>query len=69
MYKRLCDYIDYIEEASSAENMEKISDEQKKQLAERLLVQIQFFQHERLMKFALFTRPDSSTRPCMSSTA
>jgi len=49
MYKRLCDYIDYIEEASSAENMEKISDEQKKQLAERLLVQIQFFQHERLI--------------------
>ena len=49
MYKRLCDYIDYVDEATNDENIIKLSDEQKKQLTEGLLVQIQFFQHERLI--------------------
>lgn len=49
MYKRLCDYIDYVEEATNSENIKKLSAEQKKQLIERLLVQIQFFQHERII--------------------
>lgn len=49
MYKRLCDYIDYIEEATNSENLKKLSAEQKKALAAKLLVQIQFFQHERII--------------------
>lgn len=49
MYKRLCDYIDYIEEATRPENLKKLSEEQKKALTARLLTQIQFFQHERII--------------------
>lgn len=49
MYKRLCDYIDYIEEETRPENLKKLSEEQKKALTERLLTQIQFFQHERII--------------------
>jgi len=49
MYKRLCDYIDYIEEAANEDNLKKLSEEQKQALISRLLVQIQFFQHERII--------------------
>lgn len=49
MYKRLCDYIDYIEEATRPENLKKLSSEQKKDLTAKLLTQIGFFQHERII--------------------
>ncbi len=49
MYKRLCDYIEYIENQTSDENMSKLSKEEKDALVKQLLVQIQFFQHERLI--------------------
>lgn len=49
MYKRLCDYIDFADEQTSEENLSKMSEEQLKKFTERLLCQIQFFQHERLI--------------------
>ncbi len=49
MYKRLCDYIEYIENATSPENFSKLSEKEREKLKEQLLIQIGFFQHERLI--------------------
>ena len=49
MYKRLCEYIEYIDEQTKAENLEKLSEKERDALKEQLLVQTQFFQHERLI--------------------
>lgn len=49
MYKRLCEYIAYIEEQTRPENMKKLSPQERESLKEQLLVQTGFFQHERLI--------------------
>ena len=49
MYKRLLAYIEYMNEMTKPERLEKLSDEEKDALKEQLLVQTQFFQHERLI--------------------
>ena len=49
MYKRLCDFIAFIEEQTSTEKLAKLSEEEKEKLIKELLVQTQFFQHERLI--------------------
>lgn len=61
MEKRLKNYIFRIEELLSQENAERLTAEERKALREELLVQIGFFQHERLVHlivtvtFALLT--------------
>ena len=61
MYKRLCEYIEYIDKQTSPENLKKLSPEEREALKEQLLVQTGFFQHERLIHlivthmFALIT--------------
>ncbi len=49
MYKRLCEYIEYIDEQTRKDKLDKLSDEEKEKLKQQLLVQTQFFQHERLI--------------------
>lgn len=49
MYKRLCEYIEYIDEQTGGERLSKLSAEERRELKEQLLVQTQFFQHERLI--------------------
>lgn len=49
MYKRLCDYISYIDSATESEKLKKMSADEKEKLTKELLTQIQFFQHERLI--------------------
>lgn len=49
MYKRLCDYIEYIDEQTKPEKLEKMSKDEIDQLTKQLLTQTQFFQHERLI--------------------
>lgn len=49
MYKRLCEYIEYINEQTKPENLKKLSKEERDALKQQLLVQTQFFQHERLI--------------------
>lgn len=49
MYKRLCDYISYIDSATESEKLKKMSKEEIDSLTKELLTQIQFFQHERLI--------------------
>lgn len=49
MYKRLLDFIEYIDEQTRKENLDKLSDEEKEKIKQQLLVQTQFFQHERLI--------------------
>lgn len=57
MEKRLKDYLQYME----AMKIEELSEEERKDMAAKMLVQIQFFQHERLIHlivtvtFALLT--------------
>ncbi len=57
MEKRLKDYLQYMEELK----IEELSEEERKEMAAKMLVQIQFFQHERLIHlivtvtFALLT--------------
>lgn len=57
MEKRLKDYLAWMEKVSKQE----LSDEQKEDIRQKMLVQIQFFQHERLIHlivtvtFALLT--------------
>ncbi len=61
MYKRLCDYIEYIDKQTQPENLSKLTKEEKEALKSQLLVQTGFFQHERLIHlivthmFALIT--------------
>lgn len=45
MEKRLKDYLQYME----AMKIEELSEEERKDMAAKMLVQIQFFQHERLI--------------------
>lgn len=49
MYKRLCDYIEYIEKETAIERLSKLSEKEREELKNQLLTQIQFFQHERLI--------------------
>lgn len=49
MYKRLCEYIAYIDEQTSREKLSKLSDREREELRRQLIDQIQFFQHERLI--------------------
>ena len=49
MYKRLCDFLAFIEEQTSSEKFAKMSEEEKEKLIKELLVHTQFFQHERLI--------------------
>lgn len=49
MYKRLCDYIAYIDSRTNSEELKKLSKEEREALIAQLLTQIQFFQHERLI--------------------
>ena len=49
MYKRLCEFIEYIDEQTSPDKLAKLSDKEKEELKQQLLVQTQFFQHERLI--------------------
>lgn len=49
MYKRLCEYIAYIDEQTSREKLSKLSDKEREELRQQLIDQIQFFQHERLI--------------------
>lgn len=49
MYKRLCDYIAYIDDQTTSEKLKKLSKEEIEALTKELLTQIQFFQHERLI--------------------
>lgn len=49
MYKRLCDFIAYIEEQTSPDKLEKLDEKGRDALTSELLTQIQFFQHERLI--------------------
>ncbi len=49
MYKRLCDYIEYIDGKTSPDNLKKLSEKEREELKSQLLVQTQFFQHERLI--------------------
>jgi len=49
MYKRLCDFLAFIEEQTSSEKLAKMSEEEKEKLIKELLVHTQFFQHERLI--------------------
>lgn len=61
MEKRLKNYISWIEKLLEQENVERMSAEERQRLREELLVQIGFFQHERLVHlivtvtFALLT--------------
>lgn len=61
MEKRLKNYISWIEELLEQENVERMAVEERRALREELLVQIGFFQHERLVHlivtvtFALLT--------------
>lgn len=61
MEKRLKNYILWIEETLEQENAERMTAEERQALREELLVQIGFFQHERLVHlivtvtFALLT--------------
>lgn len=49
MYKRLCEYIIYIDEQTKTERLEKLSPQEREALKEQLLTQTSFFQHERLI--------------------
>lgn len=49
MYKRLQEYIEYINEMTKPENLNKLTQQEKEELKSQLLTQIQFFQHERLI--------------------
>ncbi len=49
MYKRLCDYIEYIDKQTEPDNLKKMSKEELEALTKELLTQTQFFQHERLI--------------------
>lgn len=49
MYKRLCEYIAYIDEQTKPERLSKMSQQEKDALQQQLLTQTQFFQHERLI--------------------
>ena len=49
MYKRLCDYIEYIDGQTRPDRLPELSEKERKELKEQLLVQTQFFQHERLI--------------------
>lgn len=49
MYKRLCDYIAYIDAATAPEKLKKLSEKEVEILTNQFLVQVQFFQHERLI--------------------
>ena len=49
MYKRLCDYIAYIDEQTQPDTLKKLSKEERENLTKDLLTQTQFFQHERLI--------------------
>lgn len=49
MYKRLCDYIAYIDEQTQSDSLKKLSKEERENLTKDLLTQTQFFQHERLI--------------------
>ncbi|MBQ1546220.1 MAG: hypothetical protein IIZ59_01660 [Clostridia bacterium] len=61
MYKRLCEFIAYIDEQTSRDNLSKLSEKEREEIRRQLLDQIQFFQHERLIHlivthmFALIT--------------
>ncbi len=49
MYKRLLDYIAYIDEQTNGDRLAKLSEKETEALTKQLLTQIQFFQHERLI--------------------
>lgn len=49
MYKRLCDYIAYIDEQTQPDTLKNLSKEERENLTKELLTQTQFFQHERLI--------------------
>lgn len=49
MYKRLCDYIAYIDEQTQPDILKYLSKEERENLTKELLTQTQFFQHERLI--------------------
>ncbi len=49
MYKRLCEYIAYIDEQTNPDRLKKLSDKEKEELRDQLLTQTAFFQHERLI--------------------
>lgn len=49
MYKRLCDYIAYIDEQTQPDTLKNLSKEGRENLTKDLLTQTQFFQHERLI--------------------
>ena len=49
MYKRLLDYIAYIDEQTQKERLSKLSEKEIEALTRQLLTQIQFFQHERFI--------------------
>ena len=49
MYKRLCEFIAYIDEQTNRENLAKLSEKEREQIKEQLLTQTSFFQHERLI--------------------
>ncbi len=61
MEKRLKSYLARVEELLGQKNARQLSEEQRRQLREEMLVQIRFFQHERLVHllvtvtFALLT--------------
>ncbi len=49
MYKRLLDYIEYMNEQTKPEKLKKLTKEERGELMQQLLAQTQFFQHERLI--------------------
>ena len=49
MYKRLLDFIAYIDEMTKPEKLKNMTEQERSELKTQLLTQIQFFQHERLI--------------------